>query len=169
MKLEKLSDDNLIVFLNSFCVEKYKFSIKDNLEDSFRKFLKRLNNYYNIETNGYYDIKIYQDNIYGFILDIKKEDIDFYGYYDDHIDIKISILKDNKFVFKIDDYSLVNKGVLKYCYLLKQNKSLYFVPKQTINQYHLGYVVENCKIIYGTDANEILNKGEYINTSKVFV
>ena len=169
MKLEKLSDDNLIVFLNSFCVDKYKFSIKDNLEDSFRNFLKRLNKYYNIETNGYYDIKIYQDNIYGFILDIKKEDIDFYGYYDDHIDMKISILKDNKFVFEIDDYSLVDKDVLKDCHLLKQNKSLYFVPKQTINQYHLGYIVENCKIIYGTDANEILNRGEYINTNKVFV
>ena len=169
MKLEKLSDDNLIVFLNNFCVNKYKFSIKDNLEDCFRKLLKRLNKYYNIETNGYYDIKIYQDNIYGFILDIKKEDIDFYGYYDDHIDMKISILKDNKFVFKIDDYSVMSKDILKYCYLLKENKNLYIVPKRTINQYLLGYIIENCRIIYGMKANEILNRGEHINTSKVFV
>lgn len=169
MKLEKLSDDSLIVFLNKFYIDKYKFSIKDNLEDYFRNLFKILNNYYNIEITGYYDIKIYQDNIYGFILDIRREDLDFYGYYDDHIDMKISILKDNKFIFKIDDCSLIGDSVLKYCYLLKDNKSLYFVPKKTINQYCLGYVIENCKIIYGTKANEILNRGEYINTSKVFV
>ena len=58
MKLEKLSDDNLIVFLNRFCADKYGFSIKDNLEDCFRTFFKILNNNYNIEISGYYDIKI---------------------------------------------------------------------------------------------------------------
>lgn len=169
MKLEKLSDGNLIVFLNKFNIDKYKLSVKDNLEEYFRNLFKVLDYYYNIEFNGYYDIKIYQDSIYGFILDIKREDIDFYGYYEDHIDMKISILKDNKFIFKIDDYSLIDNGVLKYCYLLKDYKNLYFVPKKTINQYYLGYVIENSQIIYGTKANEILNRGEYINTSKVFV
>lgn len=169
MKLEKLSDDNLIVFLNHFCVDKYKFSVQDNLEDCFKNFLKRLNKYYNIETNGYYDIKIYQDNIYGFVLDIKKEDVDFYGYYDDHIDMKISILKDNKFVFKIDDYSLISKDILKCCCLLREDKSLYIVPQKTISPYCLGYIIENCRIIYGMKASEILNRGEYINTSKIFV
>lgn len=169
MKLEKLSDDNLIVFLNRFYADKYQFSIENNLEDCFRNFFKILNNNYNIEINGYYDIKVYQDKIYGFILNIKREDVDFYSYYDDHIDMKISILKANKFVFKIDDYSLVNKDILKYCYLLKDNKNLFFIPKKTINQYYLGFIIENCKIIYGIEAKEILNRGENVNTSKIFV
>ena len=102
-------------------------------------------------------------------MDIKREDIDFYGYYDDHIDMKISILKDDKFVFKIDDCSLVNNNILKYCYLLKDNKNLFFIPKRTINQYYLGYIIENCKIVYGTKAIDVLNKGQYLNTNKIFV
>ena len=83
--------------------------------------------------------------------------------------MKISILKNNKFIFKIDDYSLITKDTLSCGYLLKDSKSLYFVPKKNINQYCLGYVIENSKIVYGTKAREILNKGQYINTNKIFV
>ena len=79
MKLEKLNDGNLIVFLNKFNLNKSTLSIKDNLEEYFKNLFKILNNYYNIEIKGYYDISIYEDNIYGFIIDIKREDMDFYG------------------------------------------------------------------------------------------
>ena len=169
MRLEKLNDDNLIVFLNKIYINKYKLSIKDNLEDYFRNLFKILSDYYNIEIRGYYNIKIYEDNIYGFIIDIKREEIDFYNYYDDHIDMKINIIKNNKFIFQIDDCSLIEHNILKYIRLLKEHKNLYFVPKKTINQYGLGYIEENCKIIYGKKAHEILDRGEYINTSKIFV
>lgn len=169
MKLEKLNDDNLIVFLNKFYVDKYKFSLIDDLEEYFRNMFKILGNYYNIDVKGYYDVTIYQDNIYGYILKINREDIDFYGYYDDHIDMKITILKNSKFIFKISDYSLIREDVLKYCYLGKYKGDLYLIPKKTINQYALGYIIENCKIIFGSDADEILSRYIQINTSKIFV
>ena len=42
MKLEKLCDDNLIVFLNKFYINKFKLSIRDNLEECFKKLFKIL-------------------------------------------------------------------------------------------------------------------------------
>lgn len=169
MKLEKLSDDNIIVFLNKFYIKKLDFSIDKNLDKSFKGLFKIMSNYYDIEIIGCYNIKIYQDNICGYIINIEREDIDFYNYYDDHIDMRINIIKGDKFIFKVDENSVIDSNVLKYVYIIKNNDNLYLIPKRTINQYELGNIIENTKIIYGNEANVVLDRGKYINTSKVFV
>lgn len=169
MKLEKLNDDNLIVFLNKFYIDKYKFSLDKNLEECFKELFKVLSAYHGVEISGYYNISVYQDNIYGCILCIEREDIDFYNYYDDHIDMKISIVKNNRFIFKVNDNSVIDKRLLKYIYLIIDNNDIYLMPKRTISQYDLGRIIENSKIIFGAKANDILDRCKYINTSKVFV
>ena len=169
MKLEKLSDDNIIVFLNKLYIKKLGFSTDNNLDDNFKNLFKIISEQYDIDIVGYYDIKLYQDNIYGYILNIKREDIDFYNYYDDHIDMKISIIKNGRFLFLLDQNSVINDRILKYVYLIKNGGNIYLLPKKTINQYDLGYVIENTKIVYGNESDIILDRGKYINTNNIFV
>lgn len=169
MKIEKLNEDNFIVFLNKLYLNNNQFELKKDFEDNFKNLFKVLNNCYNIEISGYYDIKIYCDKIYGYILDIRREEIDFYNYYDDHIDMKITINNNQKFVFKIKDNSVLDNTTLNYCNLLKINKDIYLIPKKTIDQYSLGMLIENSSVIYGNSAEIIINNSKEIKTKQVFV
>ena len=169
MKLEKLSDDNIIVFLNKFYIDKLNFSIDKNLDDNLKKLFKIISDHYDLDIIGYYNILLYQDKIYGYIFDIERENIDFYSYYDDHIDMKISISKNSRFLFKLKQNSVISNRLLKYVYLIKNGENLYLLPKKTISQYDLGYIVENTKIVYGSESNMVLDCGKYINTRNIFV
>lgn len=169
MKVEKLDDDKLIVFLNNIYLKKNNFILKNNIEKYFKDLFLKLNEFYDIKINGFYDIKIYQDKLFGIILELKKEDIDFYGYYDDHIDMKIKIMNKEKFVFKLDKFNIIDSSIFRYCklYILKNN--LYIVPKKTISDILLGFLLENSTIIYGEEAYKIINRARLICSKKVFV
>lgn len=169
MKIEKLDDDNLIVFLNNLYLKKNSFTLKNNLEKYFKSLFIKLNEFYDIEIKGFYNINIYQDKLFGIILEIKKEDLDFYSYYDDHIDMKIRIMKKEKFVFVLDKFSMLNKNILDYCKIYKYNNSFYVIPKKTISDVNIGIILENSKILYGEDAYKIINKAKLINNKKLFV
>ena len=169
MKIEKLDDDNLIVFLNNLYLKKNSFTLKNNLEKYFKSLFIKLNEFYDIEIKGFYNINIYQDKLFGIILEIKKEDLDFYSYYDDHIDMKIRIMKKEKFVFVLDKFSMLNKNILDYCKIYKYNNSFYVIPKKTISDVNICIILENSKILYGEDAYKIINKAKLINNKKLFV
>lgn len=169
MKVEKLDDGKLIVFLNNLYLKKNSFSLKNNLEKYFKSLFIKLNEFYDIEIKGFYDINIYQDNLFGIILKLEKGDLDFYDFYDDHIDMKIRIMKKEKFVFKLDKFSMLNKEILDYCRIYQYNNSFYVIPKRTLNDINIGFILENSKIIYGEDAYKIINKAKLINNKKLFV
>lgn len=169
MKVEKLDDGKLIVFLNNLYLKKNSFSLKNNLEKYFKNLFIKLNEFYDIEIKGFYNINIYQDNLFGIILEMDKEDLDFYGFYDDHIDMKIKIMKKEKFLFALDKFSMLNKDILDYCKIYKYNSNFYVIPKRTVSDINIGFILENSKIIYGEDAYKIINKAKLINNKKLFV
>lgn len=169
MKIEKLNDDNYIVFLNRLYIGNNNFELKKDFEEYFKNFFKILNSYYNIDVIGYYDIQIFCDNLYGYVLEIKREQMDFYDYYHDHIDMKIIINDKQKFIYKMKSNSTLNKEVLKFCYLRKLNNEIYLIPKKTITQIQLGNLLENSDIVYGDKALEIQNKTENVRTKQIFV
>ena len=169
MRIEKLDDDNYIVFLNKLYIGNNKLELKNDFEEYFKSLFKVLNNYYGIDIIGYYDIQIFCDNLYGYIIEIKKEDLEFYEYYQNHVDMKIIINDKQKFMYKVSNTSVVCPGVLKYCYLRKLNNDIYLIPKKTITQVQLGYLVENSDIVYGSKALDLLNRTENIKTKQIFV
>lgn len=169
MKVEKLDDGRLIVFLNNLYLKKNSFSLKNNLEKYFRNLFIKLNEFYEIEIKGFYNINIYQDNLFGIILELEKEDLDFYEFYDDHIDMKIRIMKKEKFLFRLDQFSMLNKSVLDYCKIYKYNNNFYIIPKRTTSDINIGFIIENSKIVYGEEAYKIINKAYLINNKKLFV
>ena len=81
----KIINDVIIVFLMQYL----SFDNKELLEEEFKEVLDKLEKVYKIEINGSYKINVYKDNIYGSVLEIKK-DKDYYDYFNT-IDMNINI------------------------------------------------------------------------------
>lgn len=151
MKIDIIDDNELIIYLyNSI----YRVDYKDEkkLEEMLRNLFVKLRKYYDIKIEGYYDVFVYIDYIYGMVLDLRRQGLEYYDFFDNQVDMKIMINK-NRFLYLVDDYDI---DLNKYrVYKLMNN--IYLLPKKVLSNYELGRLVENSKIIY--DSEEIINKG----------
>ena len=102
MKIITMDLDSIVLLLFDM-----DFSLEENidlLEDKFHDIFLSLRNLYDIQVEGYYKIDIYKNKYYGMIVEIKKEEIDYFDYFDNQIDMRISIHDDNLILYEFDDY-----------------------------------------------------------------
>jgi len=160
MKVVFNDEFNFVVFLNNIYIDSINFDNKVDLEKYFRKIFSNLHAFYDIEINGYYDIKVYHDNNYGIIIELKKSDSDYFDYLDNQIDMRITNAKSECFLYKINDYFLYKN--IKGCeyYLYKTN--IYVKIKTKISKSDYFYLLENSEIIYNEEVNNILKYGKQI-------
>lgn len=152
--------NNFIVFLNKKISDKINFLDKEELEDYFRNLFTRLKDIYDLDICGSYNIEVFNDNDYGVILSIRKDDIEYFEYYDGQIDMSIVVSKYDKFIYKLSgslDEKIVNK-----CDLYKYNNDLYVIPRK-LNFINFGYLIENSEIIYGKIAYDIFSNSVKIS------
>lgn len=169
MKIERINENNIIVFLNKYKL-KEKIIISSNyLEEYFRTLFKILKNKYNIEISGYYSITLYQDNIYGAIIDIKKDFVDYFDYYDNQVDMKIDIVKDSLILYRIDSLSILKEKTYEFINIYLYDNNIYIKPKKNIGGVDLGDIIENSTIIYGDICNKILKVGKIIKSKYTFL
>lgn len=152
MKIEK-QDDNLVVFLNKKIAPK-NINNKIELEKNFQKIFNKLNNIYNLDLNGNYEINIYDNKEYGIILEIKKEEIEYFDYYDT-IDMHLNISKYKDILYKTSNITK-NTNIYEY------KGEIYIEPINT-DFNNLGIIIENSEIIYGEKAHTIKKKGKKLN------
>ena len=154
-----MDDKKIIVFFNN--KELDNIDLKDNeiTENYFKKIFLKLNKKYNIDLNGYYEIEIYKDNNYGFIIEFTYEDLDYYNYFN-QIDMKINISNINCFLYEIK-YEFLNKEILKNCICYQYLDKLYLKILDLNNNYF--NLLELSNIIYGDKVNEILRYGKKVN------
>lgn len=134
-------EDKIIVYIKKKNIKDIDFNKIDILEKYFRELLLKLKNIYSIEINGFYNIKVYIDEIYGIVLDIEKENIDCYIDIN-QVEMRILPVK-TFFLYKIDDIFKYKKTILyeyKNSYYLKADKGILY--KDYIN------LLENSKIVY---------------------
>lgn len=123
MKIVNLDENCMIIFLNKLYLRELNFDVREDLEEYFKELFLKLKSYYAINISGYYNINVYIDNDYGLVINLNKEDIEYYDYFDNQIDMRIS-LKDSKFLYCIDDplaLPIFNKSEIYFyhgkCYL----------------------------------------------------
>ncbi|MEI3530379.1 MAG: hypothetical protein V8Q75_04815 [Bacilli bacterium] len=102
MKIVNLDENCMTIFLNKLYLKELNFDVREDLEDYFKELFLKLKKYYMINISGYYNIDVYIDNDYGLVINLNKENIEYYDYFDNQIDMRIS-LKDSKFLYGIDD------------------------------------------------------------------
>ena len=151
MKIDIIDDNELIIYLYNK-ISNVDFNDQICIENFLKKLFVKLKNYYNLKIEGYYDVNIYIDTNYGIALSLKKDEIEYYYYDNDQVDMRIKI-SNNKFLYLIDNYNIDKNKYEVYKYL----NSIYLLPKGRLESVDIARLMEYSKIIF--NGEEILNKG----------
>lgn len=157
MKIITMDLDSIILFLSDM-----DFSLEQDtleLEDKFRNIFLRLKRLYNIDIEGYYKIDIYRDIFIGVIVDIERENFEYFEYSDNQVDMQISIHNDEIILLEIDDiYILPNKYLEKVLHYNYDNKFYINVIKPLSILEKAELLEISNSILYGTMAKYITKK-----------
>lgn len=117
MKIVNQDENCMTIFLSKFYLKDLNFDIKKDLESYFKNLFLKLKRYYDINISGYYNIDVYMDDNYGLVMKLSKEEIEYYDYFDNQIDMRIA-LKNNRFLYGVIDPFIMND-------ILNQNIDIY--------------------------------------------
>lgn len=153
LKLELLGEDEFVIYLKKNTIFDINYANENELKKMLKKLFIKLNDVYNIKVNGYYIIHVYIDRNYGTVLQIKREEIEYYDFFDNQVDMKI-VLKRNPFLYKVEDFFDINLRKYKvYKYL----NDFYLLPKKQLVYSELINLLEKSIIIY--DSDKIIKNG----------
>ena len=159
MKKIFVDEFNTILHLNKKEIQNFKLDDHESLEDYFKDlFLKLKQN--DISIGGYYQIKIYQDNDYGLIVELEKEDLDNYGYFEDQIDMRLVVMPNKKFMYLLNDQFLLNDEILNKLDIYLYKNQTIALMKESLNEIELGILLEHASILYKDDSNLILKNAK---------
>lgn len=152
MKVEKINDKLLSIFLNIYYFKKTDINNKLELINIIKELLNKVENRFNLNLNGFYKINVYPNKKLGVFLDlIKIDDNEFTS----GADFRIVIHQNEKFYLETDNYE-----DFKY---IKRKK--YFNRKFYINIEDLKNITKEIdlgNIIYGNDIKNILKEAKNV-------
>lgn len=142
MKIEYVSDDEFIIYLNKLY---YTFD-KSTIESILANILKRIKKMYNIELFSTFNVECYVNNNYGVILKINRE-YDPFNLYSKKTNLNVKFYDNSVFLYEIDNY-FIKDNCKKYVY-----KNKIYIDTDNVND-----ILEHINsIIYGDMALGILN------------
>ena len=154
-------DENIVIFLDKIYLHTLDLTNQNLIEKKLIKLINKIQNKYNINLNGYYNVFIYKDNNYGLIIDMQKEELEYLDYFNNQIELNIEVIEDS-FLYIIEDIFWLNKSILNKCIIYKNGDTIYLKAKDNLNNFELGIILENGEIIYGKQANNIKKKSQII-------
>lgn len=158
MKIEYISEDYFMIYLNKFYLKEAHFESKIDLELYFKSFFLTLKKHYGIKMDGFYTIDVYRDSFYGMILKVKKEDFDYFDI--DMIDMKLRI-RDVVFLYALED-EIFSRKLLEVGNIYSYNEHMYYKPNKEMSNILLGQLEEYTTIVFDTE--EILEKAKKIDS-----
>ena len=154
MKLEVLNLNNLVFYLNKDYLDKINFNINENVEQEFKNLFIKLKNIYNLELNGYYEVTVYVNDVYGIIIAMEKDDDEYIKIFGDTLDMKITFKFDCEIFYKIENIDFINFNNynLYYC-----NNELFLSLKNNLKLSYKDYLylLENSSIVYGNELKKL--------------
>lgn len=147
MKLE-LEENKYIVILDKLNIKEVDFKIKKQVENCFRKVFNKIKKRLNKEVNGFFNIKVYLNDDLGAILVIDKEELEYYDYFSNQIDMQINIEYDSIILLEFND--IFDIGDANEIYM-HNNK---FYIKYVENLKHMEF----SNIIYGEQVEAVIEK-----------
>lgn len=144
MKIE-IEHDQITLFLKKEEIEDFHFEDIEEVEEYFRTLFSKLEEYYQITIEGFYNISVFLDKSEGMILKLEKEDIDYYHFH--QIEMRI-VKEDTVFLYQVEDIldfleSDVDIYFYKNEFYIKNNDQ-----KKVYNLYEFGKIIyENTDII----------------------
>lgn len=147
MKIE-IYENKYLVFLNKQTISNIDFKIKKQVETCFRDIFSKIKKRLDKDINGLFNIKVYLNDLFGSILIIEKENIEYYDYFSNQIDMQIEIEYDAPILLEFNDiFDVILKGKV-----FSFNKKYYIEYTDDIKY------IEFSNIIYGEKARNIIKK-----------
>ncbi len=151
MKVSIEDENNFIVFLNN---KDFDFEDKEYLENYFRQLFNIIKSRYKLEVNGFYNIVVYKDKLYGIILSMKKESIEYFDYFDNQVEMRIAISPYDKFIYKVENNDL--NFPMDNCNVFLYLGNIYLIPNNDIKSVEFGEILEYTTVVYGEEADKII-------------
>lgn len=167
MKVIILNDNKMIIYLNKFYDKQIETISKYNIEEYFKDMMSDLKEHHEIDLSGYYNIDLYQDEYYGTIIDVEKEELDYFDYFDSQIDMQINVKENTSFLYQIEDILTIPKDLLKKIDIYYFLNEYHMKINQKITNIELGKLLEISELIYGPKVKNILKYGKKINTKAI--
>ncbi len=144
MSIKFISDLIFDIYLKKELINKINFNDKDDLEKYLKKLFKILKKKYNITVEGFYDITVYIDKYYGVVFHLQKEDLDYYDYYKNQVDMRI-ITVDTEFMYEVEDipFDILNK--VKVCV---SDYNIYLKIEEELTKLEMMNLMENSKLVF---------------------
>lgn len=162
MKVIINDEDNVVLYINNLYLDKIIFDDKEELERYFKKLFGRLKKYHKINIRGYYNIRVYVDNFYGIIIHLQRENIDYCDYFGNQVDMRITVEKNNCFLYRVNDFFAIDKETLKKVDIFKYKDNFYIKINKSIDNKEIAKIIENSIIIYDSEVNNVIDNGKLI-------
>ena len=146
MSVKFIDDKEFDIYLKANFIKDIDFNKKEELEIYFKRLFKILNNKYNIKVEGFYEITVYVDKFYGVILHLEKEELDYYDYFKNQVDMRI-MTTDTEFLYLVDDIPL---NIIDKIEIINNDDNIYIKIKKKLNDIEMMTLMENSIITYNT-------------------
>ena len=136
----KVDNDKYIIYLRN---PNIRFDIEDeeDIKDKIKDIVLNIKNKRNISICGFYKVKVYQNNKYGMILEMEKEDdIEFLR---DFCDLKVVFFNNSKMLLKFGDYFLIEKNNVYYY------DNNFYIDIDDLTDKEVTILSEFSEVIYG--------------------
>jgi len=141
----KFIDDLIFdIYIKKELINNIDFNNKSELENYLKKLFKILRNKYNIKIEGFYNITVYVDKYYGVIFNIEKEELEYYNYIKNQVDMKVVTIY-TEILYLVDDIpiELLNKFNIN----IKDN-NIYLKIKEELTNLEMMKLLEFSKVVY---------------------
>ena len=144
MSIKFIDEITFDIYIKKDLVDNIDFNNKDDLEKYLKKLFKILKNKYDILIEGFYDITVYKDKYYGVVIHLEKEDLEYYSYFRNQVDMRI-ITVESEFLYLVDDipYNIFDKINI----LVKENE-IYLKIKKELTKLEMMQLLENSRIVF---------------------
>lgn len=144
MNIKYIDNLTLNIYIKKQLINNIDFKDKDSIEKYLKKLFKILKDKYDIIIEGYYNIIIYIDKYYGVLLNLEKEDLEYYDYYKNQVDMKIKI-RNCDFLYLVDDIPFELFDKIKIVY---KDNNIYIKIEEKLNELEMMKLMEYSKISY---------------------
>ncbi len=143
MNIKFIDELILDIYIKRELIDNIDFNNKTDLEKYLKKLFKILKNKYNIVIEGFYDITVYIDKYYGVVIHMEKDDVEYYDYFKNQVDMRI-ITIDTDFLYLVDD---IPQNLLNKVDVIIIDKNIYLKIKEKLSKVEMMKLLEISKVV----------------------
>ena len=144
MNIKYIDELTFDIYIKNQLIENINFDNKEDIEKYLKKLFKILNQKYKIIIEGFYNITIYIDKYYGIVIHLEKENLEYYEYYKNQVDMRL-ITVHTDFMYLVND---IPKSIINKIKLQIKDNNIYIKIINKLNDLEMMKLMEFSEIVY---------------------